>query len=461
MAFLSRTAALGLSCFALRASAVRDASLQEVLDSQKEEVGLSVFATSYNAGNQKFKKIEGMEILLGTLLEGYNGMGQHPAEADIVMMGLQEINDGGNALVEGFRNLLFPKFPPEQAKVFSQIQEGSTFCKLASHYSTSLYVFANPASKWEFRHVPYDSDRCDAEHKQDLLKQTLSAFATPTSKDPNLGCNIDNNGKDECGKVVNLLVIEAVRPEKTLRLCAMNTHMSFKKTGAARMKMIAGAVEEAKNAQCDTLVFTGDFNSRLHCDSSDGKASFYEQPDFVQPFMQKFCNETPSALSTHSCRLKDASKVDVHIDELAQMLDPNVQKLRCIEKDVKGVFIETVPNELAEMGVTEPEVPDFNPTYKLVSHKKAEKIKAKGGTTLCLEPASNLVPGKDRSLLPPSCYGNSDNKGKHNMAWTDRVLIWSDPAKAIKKQTVGYQAKSISSDFGSDHLPVSSFVVFK
>jgi hypothetical protein len=83
------------------------------------------------------------------------------------------------------------------------------------------------------------------------------------------GCNIDNIVGLECGKVVNLMVLEATQGDTSLRICTLNTHMSYAREAKDRQAVLVKAMEVTKHAECDTVVFVGDFNSRLHCDAPD------------------------------------------------------------------------------------------------------------------------------------------------------------------------------------------------
>merc|ERR1719461_1342073 len=61
------------------------------------------------------------------------------------------------------------------------------------------------------------------------------------------------------------MVFKAQNGLTKLRLCALNTHMSFKGTARARSDLLKIAMDETKKAACDAVVFVGDFNTRMHC----------------------------------------------------------------------------------------------------------------------------------------------------------------------------------------------------
>ncbi|CAK0841888.1 unnamed protein product [Prorocentrum cordatum] len=123
-------------------------------------------------------------------------------------------------------------------------------CSAGSHYDTVLYTFVNPWSEWKIVPEPYSSGTC--KHFEEDYERTS-------------GCSIDNNARMECGKVVNLLRFKATRADATLRYCALNTHMSFSGTAEERLRILEAAMDETKAAKCDSVIFVGDFNTRLHC----------------------------------------------------------------------------------------------------------------------------------------------------------------------------------------------------
>merc|ERR1712087_64214 len=75
------------------------------------------------------------------------------------------------------------------------------------------------------------------------------------------------------------MVFEARKGKKSTKFCALNTHMSYAGEAIQRLQYIKEAVQEAKFAQCDTMVFVGDFNSRMHCDLDNAELAPYERID--------------------------------------------------------------------------------------------------------------------------------------------------------------------------------------
>jgi hypothetical protein len=246
-----------------------------------------------------------------------------------------------------------------------------------------------------------------------------------------MGCNIDNNrGKvivgTECGKVVNLLVLEATKEDNQVRICVMNTHMSFDGDSQMRMNYIEQALDEADKAGCEAVVFVGDFNTRLHCQAPDRKAS---RPANANPL--EYVLELFKKPKGEGARLDGEH---VFVDELAHMIsNPEVT---CFDKKVSGSWkLGNYNSTLYKRGIVESKV-TFGPTYKMYPRAEAEGLKF-----------HKCFAGMKM------CYGNSDGADKHNPAWTDRVL-----AKGPVKQVDNYQSLEIPPGMKSDHLPVSATV---
>lgn len=305
-------------------------------------------------------------------------------------------------------------------------------CAAGAHYDAMLYIYVNPWSSWKFTAIPYESPTCKP-------REVKGSHENP-------GCSINNNEGWECGKVVNFLMLNASREGKSLRVCGMNTHMSFKGTAEHRMEMIYAAMVEAQNASCDTVFFMGDFNSRLHCEvpkrwERDGKEGLpaYEKLDpatnsSMKSIVDTYCSNTECLLGTESEPEK------LYTDELAQMMAYDT--VSCYELDKSNseqVWRKyKINNKVRRTGVREAALPRFSPTYKLASPKKASTYPPEW--VKCLD-------GE------PSCFLNKDAKGKHNMAWTDRILVQSSP-NVKELRTTEYSRRTISPDYGSDHLPV-------
>lgn len=269
--------------------------------------------------------------------------------------------------------------------------------------------------------------------------------ASPSQE--NLGCNINNIDGMECGKVVNLMVFRAEKGDTSLRLCGLNTHMSFAGEAAQRMQYIADAMEQTNEAKCDAVFFMGDFNSRLHCEA--------EQKQELPPFERKGSSESSfdyildTFCTGDVCELRDSN-----LDEVNQIL--NRDELECYElrskkeagakwgagKKVKYWDVITTPNTVKSFGIQEAGVVGFAPTYKL---KGADKIKQETPKR-CL---------KDE----PTCFINDSGKGKHNPAWTDRILMQS--SSNVHFTTNEYSRRPISGEFGSDHVPVTARVTMR
>lgn len=306
-------------------------------------------------------------------------------------------------------------------------------CAAGNHFDTVLYAYVNPWSTWKIEPEAYESEKC--------VKHS-------SSTQTNMGCNIDNNEGVECGKVVNLLVFRAQKGGSSLRICGLNTHMSFAGTAEQRMTLITEAMEETKAANCDTVIFVGDFNSRLHCEGPEDWSSLpaYEMADHQSSsfnyVLSKFCHEEECSLS---------NSMHANLDELTQML--NLDELSCFEEesgssswlfDRKKEWKKiNTPNTVKSTGLQEVELPKFAPTYKLVAKKKADE--ADLGWSKCLK-------GE------PSCFMNPSKKGKHNPAWTDRILVKAKPTAATV-ETMEYSRRPISVGFGSDHAPVVAKIV--
>jgi len=300
-------------------------------------------------------------------------------------------------------------------------------CSAGSHYDTVLYTFVNPWSEWKIVPEPYSSGTC--KHFEEDYERTS-------------GCSIDNNARMECGKVVNLLRFKATRADATLRYCALNTHMSFSGTAEERLRILEAAMDETKAAKCDSVIFVGDFNTRLHCQrgmADDLPLPPYERAsgsgsslDYVLDSFERG-GDGGYAL---------AGSGSQHFDELSQMLANSTVDCYESHKESDGWFgsktvwtVNTTQSRLPNMGLFEAPV-NFGPSYKLGTASKASKAKSHR----CV---------KDMKF----CYVNPSGKGKHNPAWTDRVLVQADPQVA-QVEVLAYARHEAPEDFGSDHLPV-------
>jgi len=315
-------------------------------------------------------------------------------------------------------------------------------CSTGRHYDTILYTFVNPWSEWKIVPEPYSSDKCE-HFEEDYARAS--------------GCSIDNNAFGECGKVVNLLRFKATRAGATMRYCALNTHMSFSGTAEERLRILEATMDETKAAKCDSIIFVGDFNTRLHCQRGTAVPNNlppYERAsgagsslDYV---LDSFKRTAASGLGRWSGSDESyalAGSASQHFDELSQMLANST--IDCYEShkqsdgwfDSKTVWtVNTAQSRLSSMGLFEAPV-EFGPSYKLMTASKASKAKSHR----CV---------KDMKL----CYGNPSGKGKHNPAWTDRVLVQADPQVA-QVEVIEYSRHDVPENFGSDHLPVVGRVV--
>jgi len=302
-------------------------------------------------------------------------------------------------------------------------------CTAGSHYNTVMYAFVNPWSNWSVAAEPWFSDTCIAD-----------------SSRGSVGCSIDNNNGMECGKVVNLFRFRVSRGDVSFLYCALNTHMSFAGEAASRMRYLEAAAAEAKKAQCDSLVFVGDFNSRLHCEEGED-TSPVEEP--VPAYADE--GNSPSSLD-HVLDLfnpgdgayKLGGSPHEDVDELAHMLAHD--EVRCLERTTeepdnwlfngKRVWErQAVQSRVRQSGLFEAPV-GFAPTYKVGPRSKAEK-------------SEFYRCGAGEGL----CYHNPSGKGKHNPAWTDRMLLQADSSKA-EVEVLEYSRRVVSEEFGSDHVPV-------
>lgn len=288
-------------------------------------------------------------------------------------------------------------------------------CHSGSHYDTALFAFINPWSSWSVSQVDYSSPNC---------RKSVGSF----------GCTIDNDVGWECGKVVNMQIFDAEKDGETIRTCSLNTHMSFANTASDRMRSIQTAVAEAGAANCDSAVFVGDFNSRLHCRvPGDG------QGDDAPPFM-RLDPATNSSLKYLMDTFCTGSRCTIggpnrHWDELTQMLEATA--LDCYEEDsTEGWTPVSIENTIPATGVREAAPVDFAPTYKVSS---PEGALGHGHWARCL--------GDE-----PTCFVNGDSKGKHNPSWTDRVLLKS--SERVSLATTEYSRRPVPASFHSDHVPV-------
>lgn len=425
--------------------------------------GLVVHAASFNSGNQHYKpddheRAPKYEALLSDMSKDHDG-------ADVVLFGLQEFGDIKISSL-GFgkmaKDSLFKNGDSVGGDVAMHVATWfacqSDNCAKENHPDgrgdTNLYVYVNPYSSWEIKAVDYQSGKCIHQHHDaagvGCTINNNQVVTKPVDKnDPTKG----TKKEPECGKVVNLVVLDAARKggAERLRLCAMNTHMSFAGSSAVRMKFMKEAMDEASAARCGSVVFLGDFNGRSHClDMSVDRAA---QPKAAWDTPGNFADSLENVLQTFHSGAQVPTLTGEHsdIDETTHLLQRD--EVVCWEKKQWA----TSPNELrAQYKLVEGPV-TFGPTYKVcplakveeeVSDPKiAEKFKFTG------KGYSKCYPGKK------NCYVNPDRVDKHNPAWADRVLAWSG-TDGQAPQFEEYYSVDMETDMGSDHLPVVARVLF-
>ena len=86
-----------------------------------------------------------------------------------------------------------------KAMRFSQRWDSGWRCRQAAHYDTNMHVFVNPGSRWKIRQTPWRGARCEQKHSS-------------------WGCNINNINGWECGKIVNMIVMQAERDAHKFRI---------------------------------------------------------------------------------------------------------------------------------------------------------------------------------------------------------------------------------------------------
>jgi len=321
--------------------------------------------------------------------------------------------------------------PKLRIQQFSAKYQSGLLCQGGQHYDTMVFAYANPWSSWKISHVPHSSKKC--------------------RQDSDQGCFINFISGMECGKVVNLMVFKAQRGTTSMKICALNTHMSFAKEASSRLTYISEALLESKAAGCNSTVFVGDFNSRLHCAATpDQSTPLYDGT--VDSVLDEFCKSENASY----CPLDNSDH-----DEFHQYMTK--QKVKCFEessekevkKEVKkkkkgglagstkkkGTFWKTaeIRNPLDLQTVREASEVKFNPSYKL-SAPSNKDFKELEGWSRCLEGES-------------MCYFNGEMKFKRNPAWTDRILIQESPG--VKLSAEDY-TRRLNPDIESDHGIVSA-----
>jgi len=301
-----------------------------------------------------------------------------------------------------------------------------------------MYAFVNPWSDWHVEWAPHESGTCVRD--SDLKSR---------------GCSIDNNKGMECGKVVNFIRLRVSKGDKSLVYCALNTHMSFSGDATTRENAIHAAMRETQEAGCDSVVYVGDFNSRLHCGLHGEQSVPYENKGDKTNSMDYLLSmfEKPDG------RIILGNASQAYADELSQQLAN--QTVSCFEKRAKDdggwLFVgkktwelEATQSRLKDFGLWEYPA-NFGPTYKVASKEKV--LREAASSPEALAGSSKLSFNCTALAIEELCYRNPTGKGKHNPAWTDRVLLQADPAKA-KLEVVEYSSHMMPADFGSDHLPV-------
>jgi len=346
---------------------------------------------------------------------------------------------------------------------------------------------------WEEYKVDYSNTFCtNGRQSLRVYAKTLTNKCTYEEEDITLegatkaenGVFIDTNQyrygvvPAECGKGFAIIKLKftSLDKKRALNVCAMVTHMSAKGTAEHRAKQLDNSYHITTKAGCDFTVFAGDFNSRLHCrvpqddwkvpvysrctPSKDGEFSsecikwnkerteskMKSTDSSMQYILAEFCTKNGGGQTR--CSLRQGNKEQA--DELVQLL--NNQFVECFEgKDAKDAFeneadwkLENFVNPHFELtfkseGWQELDVPDFTPTYKV---------------TGCSE--NDVGAWKSKITDKNKCWHNEDRKGKHNPAWTDRILIAGK--KHIQWRQGGYKAIQ-STHSVADHLPVVGKVV--
>ena len=101
--------------------------------------------------------------------------------------------------------------------------------------------------------------------------------------------------------------------------------MSFEGEAKERATTMEAIVREIKKAKCDSVVFVGDFNSRLHCESDTQIHPFMFLP--IHTGMRKLLNGT-------------FSEAVLHQDELSQVLSQ--PRIKCLEQRKKKLWDKIV-----------------------------------------------------------------------------------------------------------------------
>merc|ERR1712066_1185092 len=94
------------------------------------------------------------------------------------------------------------------------------------------------------------------------------------------------------------------------------------------------------------------------------------------------------------------------------------------KKDKKRWRMRTFGNTVHKYGLREAAPPEFPPSYKLAERRKQQK-----------DPKWGRCFKEDlKCFFNPSGSDDKDSEGKHNPAWTDRILLRS-PNDAIQFET--------------------------
>jgi len=300
-------------------------------------------------------------------------------------------------------------------------------CQGMKHYDTMLFAYTSPWSSWKISYVPYWSKKCQQDNSQ--------------------GCYINYNSGMECGKVVNLMVFHAQRETTAMRICALNTHMSFAKEANSRLQYISEALLESKAAGCNSTVFVGDFNSRLHCEATPAQST----PLFdgtVDDVLDEFCKkENPSHCPLdnsdqdefHQFMTKQTVKCFQESSELEAKKKKKSGAAGAVKKKERFWKATQIRNPLDLDTIREASEVKFNPSYKLTAPSNKD-FKELEGWSRCLEGES-------------MCYFNSEMKFKRNPAWTDRILIQESPG--VKLSAEDY-TRRLNPNIDSDHGVVSA-----
>ncbi|CAK0911125.1 unnamed protein product [Prorocentrum cordatum] len=304
-------------------------------------------------------------------------------------------------------------------------------CTAGSHYNTVMYAFVNPWSNWSVAAEPWFSDTCIADSSRGNERRVQHR------QQQRHGVRQGRQSVQIQG-LARRRKLPLLRPQHSHELCGRGCQQDALSGGCRgrgkespvrfprvrRRLQLAAALRGGR----------GHLAGRGARAGVRGRGQLAELPGPragpVQPWRRGLQAGRVTArgrgrAGAHACPRRGAMPGERTTEEPDNWL---FNGKRVWER-------QAVQSRVRQSGLFEAPV-GFAPTYKVGPRSKAEK-------------SEFYRCGAGEGL----CYHNPSGKGKHNPAWTDRMLLQADSSKA-EVEVLEYSRRVVSEEFGSDHVPV-------